>query len=86
MAKKKDNKKRRRVVKEQPVPVNCPFDKNGTEPDYKDVETLSRYMSDRAKVLGKDRTGICSKHQRRLSQAIKRARHLGLLPYIPSLN
>lgn len=86
MAKKKDNKKRRRIIKEAPVPRNCPFDKNGTEPDYKDVETLARFMSDRAKVLGKDRTGICSKHQRRLSQAIKRARHLALLPYIPSLN
>lgn len=82
---KKDNKKRRRIVKEQPVPVNCPFDKTGTEPDYKDVDTLTRYMSDRAKLLGKARTGLCAKHQRRLSQAIKRARHLGLLPYIPAL-
>jgi small subunit ribosomal protein S18 len=85
MAKKKDNKKRRRVIKEEPVPVNCPFDKTGTEPDYKDVDTLAKYMSDRAKLLGKDRTGLCAKHQRRLSQAIKRARHLGLLPYIPAL-
>ena len=84
MAKKKDNKKRR-IVKEEPVPRNCPFDKNGTEPDYKDVATLEKYMSDRAKVLGKDRTGLCSKHQRRLSIAIKRARHLGLLPFTPSL-
>jgi small subunit ribosomal protein S18 len=85
MAKKKDNKKRRRIIKEEPVPVNCPFDKTGKEPDYKDVDTLAKYMSDRAKLLGKDRTGLCAKHQRRLSQAIKRARHLGLLPYIPAL-
>jgi small subunit ribosomal protein S18 len=85
MAKKKDNKKRRRIIKEQPVPVNCPFCKNKTVPDYKDVDTLAKYMSDRAKLLGKDRTGLCAKHQRRLSQAIKRARHLGLLPYIPAL-
>jgi len=84
MAKKKDNKKRR-MLKEEPVPRNCPFDKNGTEPDYKDVATLEKYMSDRAKVLGKDRTGICSKHQRRLSLAIKRARHLGLLPFTPKI-
>lgn len=82
---KKEKFKKRRILKEAPVPRNCPFDKNGTEPDYKDVETLMRYVSDRAKILGKDRTGICAKHQRRLSVAIKRARHLGLLPYIPSL-
>ena len=82
---KKDTKKRRKILKEKPVPVNCPFDKNGTEPDYKDIETLSKYMSDRAKVLGKGRTGICAKHQRRLSVAIKRARHLALLPYTPKI-
>lgn len=85
MAKKKDTKKKRRILKEEPVPRNCPFDKNGTEPDYKDVETLMKYVSDRAKVLGKDRTGICAKHQRRLTVAIKRARHLGLLPYTPKI-
>jgi len=84
MSKKKDFKKRR-ILKEQPVPRNCPFDKNGTVPDYKDIDTLQKYVSDRAKILGKDRTGICSKHQRMLSTAIKRARHLGLLPFIPTL-
>ena len=85
MAKQKDNKKRRRIIKEEPVPVNCPFCKSGSTPDYKDVDTLAKYMSDRAKVLGKDRTGICAKHQRRISAAIKRARHLGLLPYVPQI-
>ncbi len=83
---KKDTKKKRRIMKEEPVARNCPFDKNGTEPDYKDTETLMKYMTDRAKVLGKDRTGLCSKHQKRLTVAIKRARHLGLLPYIPALS
>jgi len=82
MSKKKD-KKRRRILKEEPVARNCPFDKNKTEPDYKDVEMLAKYMSDRGKVLGKDRTGLCAKHQRRVALAIKRARHLALLPYIP---
>jgi small subunit ribosomal protein S18 len=84
MAKKKEFKKRR-IIKEEPVPVNCPFDKTGEEPDYKNVETLMKYMSDRAKILGKARTGICAKHQRRISQAIKRARHLALLPYTPKI-
>lgn len=86
MSKKKDNKKRRRIIKEEIVPVNCPFCKNKTAPDYKDFETLAKYMSDRAKVLGKSRTGICSKHQRRISVAVKRARHLALLPFVPAIS
>ena len=84
MSKKKDNKKRRRII-EIIVPRNCPFCKGETQPDYKDVDTLAKYMSDRAKVLGKSKTGICAKHQRRISLNIKRARHLGLLPYVPKI-
>lgn len=83
MAKKDKKRKSRLTVK--PVPVNCPFDKNGTTPDYKDIATLSKFVSDRAKVLGKDRTGICAKHQRKLTLAIKRARHLALLPFVPQI-
>ena len=67
------------------VKRNCPFCKTNTNPDYKDVATLSKYMNDRAKLLGKDHTGLCAKHQRRLSVAIKRARHLALLPFVPSI-
>lgn len=85
MAKKKDNKKRRKVV-ELVVARNCPFCKAKTSPDYKEYEALSKYMNDRAKVQGKSRTGICSKHQRRISVAIKRARHLALLPFVPSID
>ncbi|KKR42987.1 MAG: 30S ribosomal protein S18 [Microgenomates group bacterium GW2011_GWC1_41_20] len=85
MAKKKDMKKRRRQI-EIVVPRNCPFCKGKTEPDYKEIDTLLKYMNDRAKILSKSKTGICSKHQRRISLSIKRARHLALLPYIPSLD
>ncbi len=83
MAKKDKKRKARLVLK--PVPVNCPFDKIKKDPDYKDIDTLTKYVSDRAKVLGKDRTGICAKHQRKLAIAIKRARHLGLLPFTPQI-
>jgi small subunit ribosomal protein S18 len=85
MAKKKDIKKRRRQI-EIIVPRNCPFCKGKIEPDYKDIDTLQKYMNDRAKVLGKSKTGICAKHQRRISLGIKRARHLALLPYTPSFD
>ncbi len=49
--------------------------------DYKDVAKLRRYTSERAKILPRRVTGTCAKHQRELTTAIKRARHLALLPY-----
>lgn len=52
------------------------------EVDYKDVSTLSRYLNRWSKIDPASRTGVCSKHQRQLSIAIKRARQLALLPYI----
>lgn len=50
--------------------------------DYKDVAKLRRYMSERAKIVPRRVTGTCAHHQRQLTVAIKRARHLALLPYI----
>ena len=49
--------------------------------DYKDVPRLRRYLSERAKIVPRRVTGTCARHQRQLTVAIKRARHLGLLPY-----
>ena len=49
--------------------------------DYKDTAKLRKYMSDRAKILPRRMTGTCAMHQRQLTEAIKRARHLALLPY-----
>ena len=74
-------KKRRSVLKLKPVRKNCLYCKTNSEPDYKDVETLKKYVSERAKILGKERTGVCAKHQRRVSREVKRARALGLLPF-----
>lgn len=51
------------------------------EIDYKEVARLRRYISDRAKIEPRRKTGTCSKHQRRLSVALKRARQMALLPY-----
>ena len=52
--------------------------------DYKNTETLRGYISDRGKIEPRRRTGTCAKHQRVLATAIKRARHLALLPYVPT--
>ena len=49
--------------------------------DSKDIARLRRYMSERGKILPRRVTGTCAKHQRELTVAIKRARHLALLPY-----
>ncbi len=49
--------------------------------DYKDVAKLRRYVSERAKILPRRITGTCAKHQRQLTSAIKRARHIALLPF-----
>ncbi len=49
--------------------------------DYKDIARLRRYVSERAKILPRRVTGTCAHHQRELTVAIKRARHIALLPY-----
>lgn len=50
--------------------------------DYKDVNKLKRYVSERGKILPRRITGNCAKHQRALTVAIKRARHLAMMPYV----
>ena len=49
--------------------------------DYKDIAKMRRFLSERAKILPRRVTGTCARHQRELTVAIKRARHLALLPY-----
>ena len=50
--------------------------------DYKDVARLRKSVSERAKILPRRITGTCAKHQRQLTVAIKRARHIAIMPYI----
>ena len=50
--------------------------------DYKDVAKLKKYVSERGKILPRRITGNCAKHQRALTVAIKRARHIALMPYV----
>lgn len=72
-------KKRRRVVV-KPINTKCPFCVAKTVPDYKSWEDLKNYVSDRARILSAQKSGVCTKHQRRLTEEIKKARFLGLLP------
>ena len=50
--------------------------------DYKDVARLRKYVSERAKIIPRRVTGTCAYHQRALTTAIKRARHVALMPYV----
>lgn len=50
--------------------------------DYKDTQTLRRFMSPHAKILSHNRTGTCPKHQRMVTASLKRARHMALLPFV----
>ena len=52
------------------------------EIDYKDVPRLRRFLSERGKIIPRRVTGTCARHQRQLTTAIKRARHLAFLPYV----
>ena len=61
----------------------CPFSgANAPKIDYKDVRLLQRYISERGKIVPSRITAVSAKKQRELAQAIKRARVLGLLPYV----
>jgi small subunit ribosomal protein S18 len=61
----------------------CPICESGTRfVDYKDEPTLSRYITDRGKILPRRISGMCARHQRQIGTAIKRARYLALVPYI----
>ena len=60
----------------------CEFCENKIENiDYKDTATLKTYISERGKILPRRATGTCAKHQRKVTEAIKRARNVALLPY-----
>ena len=71
--KRKGNIRRRKKV--------CVFCGKDNEIDYKDTAKLKRYVSESGKILPRRITGTCAKHQRALTAAIKRARHVALMPY-----
>ncbi len=50
-------------------------------PDYKDVDTMEKFLTPRKKIVSRERSNVCAKHQRALSKHIKYARYLALLPY-----
>lgn len=61
----------------------CPFTAAGIRHiDYKDIDTLMQFITERGKIIPRRITGVSAYHQRQLAQAIKRARHMALLPFV----
>jgi len=65
---------------------SCPFCETRVHfIDYKDDRTLGRFITDHGKILPARLSGTCARHQRQLSNAVKRARYLALIPYVRGL-
>lgn len=78
---KKDKKKgrRRKIV----LNLKCPLCESGVKyVSYKDVYQLKKFTSVRGKLISTEKTGVCDKHQRQVTTAVKRARYMALLPYV----
>lgn len=54
----------------------------GKDVDYKDVTIISKYINEKGKILPRRMTGACAKHQRYIAQQVKRARFMGLIPFV----
>lgn len=86
MAKKKVMRKDRAVRAKGRRRKSCPFTGAGIKHiDYKDVDTLINFVTDRGKILPRRITGVSAHHQRLLCNAIKRARHMALLPFVAEI-
>ncbi|HSW48073.1 MAG TPA: 30S ribosomal protein S18 [Candidatus Saccharimonadales bacterium] len=64
------------------VPKTCYFCAEDVTPSYSEVAILQKFVSGQGKLTPRSRNGICAKHQRRLTSAIKHARHLALMPFV----
>ncbi|MGH7245887.1 MAG: 30S ribosomal protein S18 [Candidatus Levyibacteriota bacterium] len=80
--KKSGKKSQRPNRKPAGTPKVCLYCVEKKEPWFSDAATLERFITERGKIIGRARTGFCSKHQRRFTTAVKHARHLALLPFV----
>lgn len=62
--------------------LNCPFCESKKEALYTEPDIIGKFLSERGRIIGRDRTGVCPKHQKKLAIAIKRARHLALISFV----
>jgi small subunit ribosomal protein S18 len=75
---KRRPRRRRKIIQN----LKCPLCEAGVkEVSYKDVYQLKKYTSVKGKIISTEKSGVCHKHQRKVTRAIKRARYMALLPY-----
>jgi small subunit ribosomal protein S18 len=79
-------KSARKILKPRPISTKCLFCEGKSDPSYKAYSDLFKFISDRARIYSRERTGTCAKHQRILAREIKRARLLGLLPFTGAIS
>lgn len=77
----KTEREYKKPVKRQNRKKVCVFCVEKAEIDYKDVARIKRFITENGKILPRRQTGTCSKHQREIANAIKRARYMALIPY-----
>ena len=82
MIKKKGKKDSLLIAKRKGKEKGCSFCKAGTSPKWEDYEKFCDFLSPRGRIIAGAYNGTCAKHQRKLSIAIKQARHLALLPFV----
>ena len=78
MAKKQIKRPKKKIVS----PKNCYFCTEKKEPWFSDVAALQKCVTERGKIVARTRSGLCALHQRRVTTAIKHARHLALMPFV----
>ncbi len=75
------NRKKRSKKRGRPRRKVCPVCADKLELNYKRTDVLERFITERGKIVPRRISGVCAKHQRKISLEIKRARHIALLPY-----
>ncbi len=76
-------KKTKRIARKKIMaPKKCYFCSEKKTPWYTDTSVLQRFTTDRGKIIARLRSGLCAKHQRRVTESIKYARHVALLPFV----
>lgn len=74
-------KKKIRRIQKTNAPKECFFDAENKEPNFMDISSLSKFLTERGKIIPKSRSGLCGKHQKKLAEEVKRARYMALLPF-----
>ncbi len=79
---KKSKKDNLLIARRKGKEKGCLFCKTKTTPRWEDYEQYGEFLSPRGRIIGSQFSGVCTKHQRKLSNAIKQARHLALMPFL----